>query len=91
MTHQLLNQRRPLGALLWGTTNFFKPRVPPPVVGRGGPATLSFRGLTPFVALLPRLVDFDRLNSGATLVSVGATHNLRRATMGYHANNVRRS
>src|SRR5262245_57381088 len=38
------------------------------------PATLSFYEVTPLVALLERPVDFDRLNSGATRVSVGATH-----------------
>jgi NTE family protein len=31
MIHQLLNQGRAMGAMLWGAPNFFKPRIPPPI------------------------------------------------------------
>jgi NTE family protein len=75
MLHQLINQSRAVGALLWGAPGFFKPRIPPPIfmpidcVG-----DLSFYDISPLKALLGRLVDFDRLNSGETRLSVGATH-----------------
>jgi NTE family protein len=75
MTHQLLNQWRAMDALLWGATNFFKPRIPPPFpFPAGNPGALSFYDVTPLKSLLERLVDFDLLNSGATRISVGATH-----------------
>jgi NTE family protein len=75
MLHQFINQSRAVGALLWGAPGFFKPRIPPPIftpidsVGH-----LSFYDVSPLKELLGRLVDFDRLNSGAMRLSVGATH-----------------
>lgn len=75
MLHQFINQSRAVGALLWGAPGFFKPRIPPPIftpvdsVGH-----LSFYDVSPLKELLGRLVDFDRVNSGAMRLSVGATH-----------------
>ena len=75
MFHQLLNQSRALGAILWGAPGFFKPRIPPPIfmpVSSAG--DLSFYDISPLRTLLGKLVDFDRLNAGEMRLSVGATH-----------------
>lgn len=75
MAHQMINQWRAVGALLYGAPDFFKPRVPPPIFAPvSSPGALSFYDVSPLEALLKRLVDFDRLNSGTTRISVGATH-----------------
>jgi NTE family protein len=75
MVHQLLNQGRAVGALLWGAPSFFKPRFPPPFfLPTSSPGNLSFYDVSPLRTLLGRLVDFDRVNSGAMRLSVGATN-----------------
>ncbi|MBS0519576.1 MAG: patatin-like phospholipase family protein [Proteobacteria bacterium] len=75
MAHQMINQWRAVGALLYGAPDFFKPRVPPPIFAPvSSPGALSFYDVSPLESLLGRLVDFDLLNSGATRISVGATH-----------------
>jgi len=73
--HQFINQTRALGALLWGAPSFFKPRIPPPFFTPvGKPEQLSYYDVSPLKALLGRLVDFDRVNSGHMRLSVGAVH-----------------
>jgi NTE family protein len=75
VVHQFLNQGRAMGVLLWGAPGFFKPRIPPPIfTPLGNPAQLSFYDVSPLKALLGRLVDFDRINSGAMRLSVGAAN-----------------
>ena len=75
LMHQLVNQTRAVGALLWGAPGFFQPRVPPPVfLPISSPGNLSYYDIGPLKSLLGRLVDFDRLNSGQTRLSVGATN-----------------
>jgi NTE family protein len=71
--HQFLNQGRAVGAMLWGAPSFFKPRIPPPFLPTSRLGQLSFYDVSPLKTLLGRLVDFDRLNSGAMRLSVGAT------------------
>jgi len=74
MVRQMVNQWRAMGALLWGAPGFFKPRIPPPIfVPASSPGALSFYDVSPLKSLLEKLVDFDRLNSGTTRFSVGAT------------------
>jgi NTE family protein len=74
-SHRLVNQARSLGILLFGAPNFFKPRLPPPFLyPPGDPATLSFYDVGPLKTMLEHLVDFDRINSGATRFSVGAVN-----------------
>ena len=64
-----------MSALLWGAPSFFKPRIPPPIfMPVSSPGQLSFYDVSPLKTLLGRLVDFDRLNSGAMRLTVGATH-----------------
>jgi NTE family protein len=75
LMHQLVNQTRAMGALLWGAPGFFQPRVPPPVfLPVSSPGNLSYYDIKPLKSLLGRLVDFDRLNSGTTRLSVGAVN-----------------
>lgn len=75
MLHQFINQSRAVGALLWGAPGFFKPRIPPPIFTPvDSVGDLSFYDVSPLKELLGRLVDFDRVNSGAMRLSVGATH-----------------
>jgi NTE family protein len=75
LVHQLVNQTRAMGALLWGAPGFFQPRVPPPVfLPISSPGNLSYYDVGPLKSLLGRLVDFDRLNGGETRLSVGATN-----------------
>jgi NTE family protein len=75
LTRQFINQFRAMGALMWGAPEFFKPRMPPPVfLPASSPGALSFYDVSPLKALLERLIDFDRVNSGGMCFSVGATH-----------------
>ena len=74
-THYLLNQTRALATVLFGAPGFFTLRWPPPHLFRSAnPANLSYCDVSPLKTTLERLVDFDRINSGATRFSVGATN-----------------
>ena len=77
-------------ALFAGQNGFFKPRFPPPYLSpfSGDPAT-SFYDTAPLKATLERLVDFERLNSGETRVSVAAV-NVRTGNLVYFDNAERR-
>jgi len=71
--HQLINQARALDILLFGTPNFFVPRLPPPAIWPpGSPDKASYYDTTPLRATLEPLVDFDRINSREMRFSVGA-------------------
>ena len=80
------NSAAAMRALLAGQNGFFKPRFPPPFLSpfTGDPAT-SYYDTAPLKATLERLVDFDRLNSGETRVSVGAV-NVRTGNLVYFDN-----
>jgi NTE family protein len=69
------NTAAAMRALFEGQPGFFKPRFPPPFLSPfGGDAATSFYDTSPLRDTLLRLVDFDRLNSGGTRVSVGAVN-----------------
>ncbi|WP_343714367.1 patatin-like phospholipase family protein, partial [Inquilinus sp.] len=69
------NAAAAMRALFQGQPGFFKPRFPPPFLSPfGGDAATSFYDTSPLRDTLVRLVDFDRLNSGETRVSVGAVN-----------------
>lgn len=56
-----------------GAPGFFEPRFPPAIVMPAGSVeAISVYDTSPLRATLLELVDFDRLNSGAVRVSVGA-------------------
>jgi NTE family protein len=73
--HRVVNQTHALTILLFGAPNFFVPRLPPPFLHRlSAPTSLSFYDVGPLKQMLERLVDFDRINAGATRFSVGAVN-----------------
>ncbi len=56
-----------------GAPGFFVPRLLPPAMAAAGtPGALSYYDTSPLEQTLGELVDFDRLNSGAVRVSMGA-------------------
>jgi NTE family protein len=58
-----------------GIPGFFAPRVPPAALRPAGTLeAISHYDTAPLRATLERLVDFDRLNSGAVRLSVGAVN-----------------
>jgi NTE family protein len=59
-------------AMVKGQEGFFKPRMLAP--GGGAPDTTSFYDTSPLISTLEKLADFDRINSGETRVSLGATN-----------------
>lgn len=61
-----------MSAIINGQPGFFKPRVMAP--GNGSPDLASFYDTSPIIETLERLADFDRINSGETRVSLGATN-----------------
>ncbi|WP_303977409.1 patatin-like phospholipase family protein [Dongia mobilis] len=62
-------------SMVEGQRGFFTPRLPPPFLNTfGGPEASSFYDTAPLKATLERLVDFDRINSRETRVSVGAVN-----------------
>ncbi|MEO6364281.1 MAG: patatin-like phospholipase family protein [Caldimonas sp.] len=70
-------------AMLFGVAGFFSPRVPAaPFQPPGTLGAISYYDTAPLRASLERLVDFDRLNSGAVRVSVGAV-NVRTGNFTY--------
>jgi NTE family protein len=86
MQRQMINQLRAMGTMLWGASNFFKPRIPPPIfMPAGNPGNLAFYDISPLRALLERLVDFDLINAKETRFSVGAT-NIKTGNLTYFDN-----
>lgn len=74
-TQFLINQTHVLGTLLFGAPGFFKPRLfTPYLFPFSDTESLSFCDVGTLTSTLERLVDFDRINSGETRFSVGATH-----------------
>jgi NTE family protein len=72
-SREIVNQMRALNILLFGAPNFFFPRMPPAALWPAGTATkASYYDNSPLHPTLERLVDFDRINSGAIRFSVGA-------------------
>lgn len=70
--HSMLGSMSAISAIVKGQENFFKPRLLAP--GGGAPDSTSFYDTTPVLATLERFADFDRINSGETRVSLGATN-----------------
>jgi NTE family protein len=81
--HRALNQVRAFGIAALGAPGFFRPRVPSPFVWPAPtPAQLSHYDVGPLKGTLEALVDFDRINSGASRLSVGAV-NVRSGNFTY--------
>ena len=77
------NEAQALQVMLCGVPGFFTPRIPlAPLQPRGTLEAISYYDTRPLQATLERLVDFDRINSGATRLSVGAV-NVRTGNFAY--------
>ena len=80
---QAVNEASATQAMLMGVPGFFAPRFPPaPFQPRGTLAAISYYDTTPLMQTLERMVDFDRINSGAVRLSVGAV-NVRSGNFEY--------
>ena len=80
---QGLNEASASQGMLFGVPGFFKPRFPPaPFQPRGTPEAISYYDTTPLRQTLENMVDFDRINSGAVRLSVGAV-NVRSGNFEY--------
>jgi NTE family protein len=70
---QLINQAQAMNVLMFGASDFFVPRVPPPLLWFSGRADkASYYDNTPLWETLRQVVDFDRINAGPMRFSVGA-------------------
>ena len=77
------NRNSALMAAVFGAPGFFAPRMPPaPFQPPGSVAAISYYDTGPLRTTLERLVDFDRVNSGGTRLSVGAV-NVRTGNFAY--------
>lgn len=71
----LFNEGSAAMVATFGVPGFFMPRIPPTQFWpTSTPDGLSFYDTSPLRATLERLVDFDRINSGVTRLSVGAVN-----------------
>jgi NTE family protein len=83
LVHQLVNQARAMGILMFGASNFFTPRLPPTALWpASSPEGVSYYDNTPLKATLARLVDFDLIGTGKMRCSVGAV-NIRTGNFVY--------
>lgn len=72
---ELRNHSSAMMTMTMGQPGFFKPwPVMPWLQPRGGLAATSYYDTGPLEETLQRVIDFDRLNSGATRLSVGAVN-----------------
>jgi NTE family protein len=70
-----INQLSATMTALAGQPGFFTPRLVPPFLAASGTVeATSFYDTTPLRATLQRFIDFERLNSGATRLSLGAVN-----------------
>jgi NTE family protein len=70
-----INQVSSAFAAVAGAPGFFQPRMPPPWLHPPGTIeATSYYDTSPLKATLERLVDFDRINSKDTRLSVGAVN-----------------
>lgn len=75
LQHQMINQWRAFGTLIWGAPSFFQPRIPPPIfTPAAAPDKLGFYDTGPLRGLLESLADFDRINAREIRFGVGATN-----------------
>lgn len=72
MGHNMFRSMAAMSAIMNGQEGFFKPRFMAP--GGGSPDNTSFYDTTPLIGTLEKFADFDRINSGETRVSLGATN-----------------
>jgi NTE family protein len=89
-TRDVVNETNATIAMLFGVAGFFQPRVPAaPFQPPGTLAAISYYDTEPLRRTLERMVDFDRINSGAVRLSVGAV-NVRTGNFLYFDSSERR-
>lgn len=67
------NSLNSLGVMAFGLPNFFRPRVPSPLLRpRGAKGATSFYDTRPLIETLNELVDFKRINDGDMRLTLGA-------------------
>jgi len=72
---EVFGQSSAWGAVVAGSTEFFRPRLPPPWLQPSGTLeATSYYDTTPLKATLERLIDFDLINSGKVRLSVGTVN-----------------
>jgi NTE family protein len=72
---KVLDQMSAASTLAFGVAGFFALRIPPPYFDPpGSQAATSYYDTKPLWATLERLVDFDRINSRKTRLSVGSVN-----------------
>jgi NTE family protein len=85
-TRRLFNYTSAISSLLSGQPGFFQPRfIPPFLQPHGTSGALSVYDTSPLRTTLEALVDFDRVNSGKTSLSLGAA-NIRLGNFVYFDN-----
>jgi NTE family protein len=74
--HRIVNQTRALYIMFLGAPDFFKPRLPSPLLWPSHRSdAISYYDVAPLKVTLERLVDFDRINNaGEMRFSVGAVN-----------------
>jgi NTE family protein len=86
-TRSWLNQLAAGRVIAQGVPGFFEPRMPPPYLSWNGGGATSYYDTASLRGTLERLVDFDRINSRETRLSVGAV-NVRTGNFAYFDNAV---
>ncbi|MGC1182802.1 patatin-like phospholipase family protein [Legionella sp.] len=72
-TRQIQHLLSAQSSLLFGQPGFFVPRIPPVIPGYDTtPDKLSYYDINPLKNSLEEFIDFDRINSGSTRLSLGA-------------------
>ena len=70
---EIFNEISAASVAAFGAPGFFRPRLPPDLwIGADAARTPAWYDAGPLMRTLAELVDFDRLNSGETRLSVGA-------------------
>ncbi|MCP8939411.1 patatin-like phospholipase family protein [Alsobacter sp. SYSU M60028] len=73
--HQWINRTRAFGIATLGAPGFFQPRFPSPALFPPGSFDeLSYYDVSPLIATLQKLIDFELINTGPTRLSVGAVN-----------------
>ncbi|WP_424360402.1 patatin-like phospholipase family protein [Methylocystis parvus] len=82
VTRRAFNEFSAATTATFGVPGFFSPRPTPPLLWPASETAVSIYGTKPLRETLLELVDFDRLNSGETRISVGAV-NVRTGNFRY--------
>ena len=75
VNRRVFEQLSGLASMLFGQTGFFDPRIPPAILSsHGAKPARSVYDTAPLRETLEALVDFDRLNTGKTRLTLGSVN-----------------